>query len=140
MTDAVLLWEAGERLEELELPPITRSQLARYAAASGDLNPIHTSDQAAEEAGLPGVIAHGMLVAAFVGRLFSPYLGHGYVTDLDARFSGMVFVGDVLVVGGRATGAGETREGRIYSFEVYARRGDEMVVTGKAGFLAYGAP
>src|SRR3954462_958826 len=36
-------------------------------------------DEAAEEAGLPGVIAHGMLTAATMGLPFSSYLEHGYV-------------------------------------------------------------
>src|SRR5690606_16589595 len=40
---------------------IDRGRLVRYAGASGDFNPIHYSDRAATEAGLPGVIAHGML-------------------------------------------------------------------------------
>ncbi|QNN81874.1 MaoC family dehydratase N-terminal domain-containing protein [Brachybacterium sp. Z12] len=40
---------------------ITRDTLVRYAGASGDFNPIHYNDTVATEAGLPGVIAHGML-------------------------------------------------------------------------------
>jgi acyl dehydratase len=40
---------------------ITRDTLVRYAGASGDFNPIHYNDAVATDAGLPGVIAHGML-------------------------------------------------------------------------------
>lgn len=40
---------------------ITRDTLVRYAGASGDFNPIHYNDTVATGAGLPGVIAHGML-------------------------------------------------------------------------------
>ena len=40
---------------------ISRDTLVRYAGASGDFNPIHYNDAVATEAGLPGVIAHGML-------------------------------------------------------------------------------
>ena len=40
---------------------LTRDTLVRYAGASGDFNPIHYNDAVAAEAGLPGVIAHGML-------------------------------------------------------------------------------
>ncbi|MFE3618308.1 FAS1-like dehydratase domain-containing protein, partial [Streptomyces anulatus] len=46
-----------------ELPPatarLTRGDLANYAGVSGDPNPIHFSDRAAELAGLPTVVAHG---------------------------------------------------------------------------------
>lgn len=131
-------WNRGDGLEERTLPPIDRAQLRRYAEASGDPNPIHLSDDAAEAAGLPGVIAHGMLTVATMGLLFSPYLEDGYVKTFRSRFSGMVFLGDILRVGGRATGVRETEEGRLHDFEVYARRGEDTIASGEVGFLVYG--
>jgi acyl dehydratase len=44
----------------------SRADLVAYAAASGDLNPIHWDHGAARAAGLPGVIVHGLLMAAWV--------------------------------------------------------------------------
>lgn len=131
-------WKPGDELAERVLPPVTRLQLIKYAGASGDFNPIHTIDEAAEEAGLPGVIAHGMLTLATMGLLFSPYLEHGYVKDFRARFSGMVFIGDELAIGGRATGVEEVPEGSLYAFDVYARRGEDAVASGTVGFLIPG--
>lgn len=131
-------WSVGEDLEERTLPPISRLQLIKYAGASGDYNPIHLVDEAAAEAGLPGVIAHGMLTVATMGLLFSSCLEHGYVKDFKSRFSGMVFLGDVLRVGGRVSGAEELEEGRLHTFEVYARRGEDTVASGSVGFLVYG--
>jgi len=130
-------WEIGDELEEHTLPPVTRSQLSRYAKASGDHNPIHTTDEAAEEAGLPGVIAHGMLTAAMMGLLFSPYLEHGYVKELRARFSDMVYPGDELTVGGHVTGVEEGTEGCLYAFDVYAKKGEDTVASGTVDFLVY---
>lgn len=55
-----------------KLPPprgilhVTRGRIRRYAAVSGDRNPIHTSGLAARLFGFPGVIAHGMFGAAAV--------------------------------------------------------------------------
>ena len=133
------VWHVGEELEPRTLPPITRLQLIKYAGASGDFNPIHTIDEAAEQAGLKGVIAHGMLTLATMGLLFSPHLEYGYVKDFRARFSGMVYVGDVLEIGGRVTGVEETGEGRLYAFDVFSRRGeDDVVASGTVGFLVYG--
>ena len=132
------VWKAGDELEERTPPPIDRGQLRKYAEASGDPNPIHLSDEAAKTAGLPGVIAHGMLTVATMGLLFSPYLEHGHVKTFRSRFSGMVFVGDVLRVGGRATEVQETDEGRLHTFEVYARREEDTVASGEVGFLVYG--
>jgi acyl dehydratase len=130
-------WKVGDALEERTPPPIDRDQLRKYAEASGDPNPIHLSDEAAEAAGLPGVIAHGMLTVATMGLLFSPYLEHGHVKTFRSRFSGMVFLGDTLRVGGRATEVQETDEGRLHTFEVYARRGEDTVASGEVGFLVH---
>ncbi len=130
-------WNVGDELEDRTLTPVDRMRLIKYAGASGDFNPIHLLDEAAEEAGLPGIIAHGMLTVATMGLLFSPYLEHGYVKGFQSRFSGMVFLGDVLRVGGRATGVEETGEGRLYTFEVYALRGDDTVASGSVEFLVY---
>ena len=130
-------WSVGDELREQELPPVDRMRLIKYAGASGDFNPIHLIDEAAEDSGLPGIIAHGMLTVATMGLLFSPYLYHGYVKTFQSRFSGMVFLGDVLRVGGRASGVQETGEGSLHTFEVYARRDEDTVASGEVGFLVY---
>lgn len=130
-------WEVGDELDERTLPPLDRMRLIKYAGASGDFNPIHLIDEAAAEAGLPGIVAHGMLTVASMGLLFSGYLEHGYVKTFRSRFSGMVFLGDVLRVGGRAGGVEETGEGRLYAFEVHARRDEEIIASGEVGFLVY---
>ncbi len=43
----------------------SRGDLVRYAAASGDWNPVHWDHVAAVEAGLPGVVVHGLLQASW---------------------------------------------------------------------------
>jgi len=52
------------------LPPMlksaSRADLVRYAGATRDWNPIHWDHEAAVAAGLPGVIAHGLLMASWV--------------------------------------------------------------------------
>ena len=64
----------GSRFE-LTTDPVTRQQLVRYAGASDDYNPIHYDEQYAADAGLGGVIAHGMLTMAFMARAASDWAG-----------------------------------------------------------------
>jgi acyl dehydratase len=65
-----------------------RAALVRYAGASGDFNPIHWNDTVAESAGLPGVIAHGMLTMGTVVGLVSDWAGDpGAVLDYQTRFT-----------------------------------------------------
>jgi acyl dehydratase len=130
-------WNVGDELESRTLSPVTRLQLIKYAGASGDYNPIHTVDEAANEAGLDGVVAHGMLTAATMGLPFSLYLEHGYVRELEVRFSGMVYVGDEITVGGRVSEREELKEGCVYTFEVYANNGENTVASGTVDFLVF---
>lgn len=74
---------------------VTRADLVRYAGASGDFNPIHWSDRAATAAGLPGVIAHGMLTMALAGRAVTGWAGApDAVLDFGVRFTRPVPVPD----------------------------------------------
>lgn len=133
-----LQWEVGEELATHTLEPATRLQLIKYAGASGDFNPIHTIDEAAAKAGLPGVIAHGMLTMAAMGRLFSPYLEVGFIKEFHTRFAGMVFVGDTITIGGKVAGKEETEEGTVYLFDVFARNQKQSdVALGKVSFFVY---
>ena len=133
-------WNVGDELKERTPPPVDRDQLRLYAEASGDPNPIHLSDESAAAAGLPGVIAHGMLTVATMGLLFSPYLEHGHIKTFRSRFSGMVFLEDRLRVGGRVTGVERIIEGRLHTFEVYARRDGDTVASGEVEFLVPEGP
>jgi acyl dehydratase len=135
---ATMNWQVGQDLEVRTLDPVTRLQLIKYAGASGDFNPIHTIDEAAANAGLPGVIAHGMLTMSRLGQLFSPYLAHGFIKRFEARFVSMVFVGDVLTIGGHTVGHTATEEGDLYAFIVFARNQHERpVVAGQIEFFVY---
>ena len=137
MSVAKPFWNVGDELESRTLPPVTRLQLIKYAGASGDYNPIHTVDEAAEEVGLDGVIAHGMLTAATMGLPFSPFLEHGYVRGLEVRFSGMVYLGDEITVGGHVSEREESGEDCLYRFEVYAKHEENTVASGTVGFLVF---
>jgi len=97
--------QAGSQIEFKALPAITREQLNRYADASGDHNLIHLDEEVAKGVGLPGVIAHGMLIAGFVAERARTYIedemGLAWkLVQLQTRFKGMTFPGDVISVGG----------------------------------------
>ncbi|MFS0777980.1 MaoC/PaaZ C-terminal domain-containing protein [Neobacillus sp. 3P2-tot-E-2] len=90
--------QVGESLKEIQLDPVSRIDLIKYAGASGDFNPIHTIDEEANKAGLPGIIAHGMWTMGNLAKLFTPYFEEGFVQDYSIRFKGMVFLNDVITL------------------------------------------
>jgi acyl dehydratase len=83
----------------LDLPDqtfrVTRLDLVKYAGASGDFNPIHWNDRFAAAVGLPGVIAHGLLTMALVGRALTGWAGNpAGIVDFNVRFTRPVVVPD----------------------------------------------
>jgi acyl dehydratase len=75
----------------------TKEQIAAYAQASGDHNPIHLDDDFARSVGLPGVIAHGMLQMGLMGTVAADAAGEpDRLRRLYCRFAGMVVPGDTV--------------------------------------------
>lgn len=90
--------KVGETLKEIQLEPVDRITLIKYAGASGDYNPIHTIDEEAKKAGLPGIIAHGMWTMGSLAKLFTDFFEEGFIQDYTIRFKGMVFLNDVVTL------------------------------------------
>ena len=93
--------QVGESINEVQLAPVSRMDLIKYSGASGDFNPIHTIDEEAKKAGLPGIIAHGMWTMGNLAKLFTSYYEEGFVKDYSIRFKGMVFLNDVVTLKAR---------------------------------------
>jgi acyl dehydratase len=75
----------------------TKEQIAAYAEASGDHNPIHLDDEFARRVGLPGVIAHGMLQMGVIATVAAEAAGGAEkLQRLYCRFAGMVLPGDTV--------------------------------------------
>ncbi len=96
------------------------AQIAAYAEASGDRNPIHLDDDFARSVGLPGLIAHGMLQMGLLAHVAGD---PRRLRRLSCRFAGMVRPGDTI------TFRGEERDGRV---ELSAVNQDGEPVVSKA--------
>ncbi|MEV6794097.1 MaoC/PaaZ C-terminal domain-containing protein [Streptomyces sp. NPDC051320] len=123
---------------ERELPPIAEvdrvfdiDQSFRYMGASGDVMPLHTSNEFARAAGLPGIILHGNCTFAFATRMLM-----GATCDDDVRrikrlavrFSRWVTPQDTLTT--RVYRAGR-RDGRtVYGFESAVGTGELCLSNG----------
>jgi acyl dehydratase len=99
--------QVGDAIPELVKPVIDRTQLALFAGASGDHNPIHLDDEQARAGGLPGVIAHGMLSMAFLGQVLTGWVPQKSIRSYSARFTAMAFPGDTITCRGVVKAKGE---------------------------------
>ena len=86
----------GDQIPDMVKENISRTQLALFAGASGDHNPIHLDDEEAKSGGLPGVIVHGMLTMAFLGQALTGWVPVSRVRSWNARFVAMAFPGDTI--------------------------------------------
>jgi acyl dehydratase len=75
---------------------LTRTDLVRYAGASGDYNPMHHDEVLATAAGQPSVFGHGMFSMGLVGTALTDYVGAGNLTHFKVRFSRQTWPGEEL--------------------------------------------
>ena len=83
--------EAPSRSHEL-----TRTDLVKYAGASGDFNPMHHDEVAAKAAGQPSVFGHGMFSMGLLGSALTDYVGVGNLTRYQVRFARQTWPDEVL--------------------------------------------
>ena len=76
--------------------PLTRTDLVMYAGASGDFNPMHHDEIAAQQAGLPSVFGHGMFTAGLLATAITNYVGVGHLKSYRVRFTKQTWPGEVL--------------------------------------------
>jgi acyl dehydratase len=118
----------GSAIPPFVVEGLTRTDLVRYAGASGDFNPIHHDEEFARGAGNPTVFGHGMLTAGFVARCITDFVGAENLRRYKVRFATRVWPGDTITCGGRVT--------RRYEEGGEARIDGEVTATNQKGEAA----
>ncbi|MEX2431117.1 MAG: MaoC family dehydratase [Dehalococcoidia bacterium] len=110
---------------------ITQAQLAKYADASGDHNPLHLDEAFAAGTPYGKPVAHGMLVLAFVSEMLTQSFGRAWMCGgkLKTRFRMPVYPGDTVTASAQLKSAGEASA--TYAVTVQNQNG-ESVITGDA--------
>jgi acyl dehydratase len=111
---------------------LSRGDLVNYAGVAGDANPIHWDEDIAKLAGLPDVIAHGMLTMGLGAGFASAWSGDpGAVTRYAVRLSAPAIVS-------AKEGADIEYSGRIKSVDPATRSGVVVVGAKSAGKKIFG--
>jgi acyl dehydratase len=122
----------GDTTAERSFGPITRTDIVRYAGASGDFNPIHHDEGFATSAGFPTVFSIGMFQAGLLATYATDWLGADNVRRFTVRFKEQVWPDDVLTCTGFVTAVAPAPDGR-QSVDV------ERVCTRQTGGVAIAA-
>lgn len=107
---------------ERSFPPVTRTDLVRYAGASGDFHPLHHDEQFCRDAGLPSPFAMGMYSAGLIGAWAADAVGPSAIRRFRIRFEQQVWPGDELTVSG-------SWQAGTNVLEAVCTRGDGTLVT-----------
>lgn len=123
----------GQEVQKFVKPPINKVQLARYAGASGDYNPIHLDEEFARHAGMGGVITHGMLNMGFLAQYASELAGdNAELVRLRVRFVAVSRPGDVITCSGKVAKLWEEGGARYATLDIWGEKAPgEAVTTGE---------
>ena len=112
---------------------ITQEQVAAYAEASGDRNPIHLDAEFARSVGLPGTIAHGLLEMAILAEAVARWAG-GYerLQELACRFAKPLLPGETITCTGRVVAVSDAERSVTLEVGAVSSRGDRVLTGGRA--------
>ena len=114
----------GENLPDLIVGTISRTNLALYAGASGDHNPLHIDTDYANRIGLPDVIAHGMLIMGYLGRVLTNNMNQNQILEYGVQFSSITNIGDVLCCSGIVKEISGDKSNKILKLELNVKDQD----------------
>ena len=111
---------------------LTQEQIARYAAASGDHNPIHVDEAFARGTPFGGTIAHGMLVLASISEMMAAAFGEAWLAGgkLRVRFRAPARPGDTITASARLQPSQDSST-LTYAVECRNQHG-ELLISGTA--------
>jgi acyl dehydratase len=105
--------QAAQEISPRACPEISRERLKAYSDFSLDPNLIHLDDEVAKKMGLPGAIAHGMLISGFLAERARRFvedeakLSGFRMSSLKTRFKSMNFPFEELTLSGVVKSCGD---------------------------------
>jgi acyl dehydratase len=93
----------GDEIPAMAKSPVDRVQLARYAGATGDFNPLHVDEAYAKSLGMPSVYAPSPLGQGFLGQLITDWARGAQIKRFTTKFIRLIWPGDTLVCKGRVS-------------------------------------
>jgi acyl dehydratase len=109
----------GQEIPSIKITPSTQ-QLVHWAAGSGDFYQIHYDQDFAKSTGLQGIIVHGALKHALLGRMLWEWLRYdGKIKRYAVSYRGMDVPGQEMTLKGVITGKRQENGENIVELEIW---------------------
>jgi acyl dehydratase len=107
---------------------------AAFCALSGDVNPLHTDDAYAREAGFEGRVVHGSLLNAFLSHFVGMVLPgrRSLLLSAELRYLAPSYVGDLVAIKGVIRQRVESEAVVVLGCEVENRTRGRLVARARA--------
>jgi hypothetical protein len=111
----------GDALPELvKQPGVT--QLVKYAAGSGDFNPLHHDFAFPQSKAIGSIIVHGRFKYASLGELVSNWLDHGgRIKKISCQYRGMDLPDQPMTLGGVVKRKWEENGEKLAELELWVK-------------------
>ena len=116
--------QEGDTLPELRKKPGV-TQLVKYAAGSGDFNPLHHDYAFPQAKAIGSIILHGRFKYASLGELVSNWLGHeARIRKISCQYRGMDFPDREMVCRGAVKRKWEESGEKLVELEVWTENNE----------------
>ncbi|MBT4264653.1 MAG: hypothetical protein HN580_12345 [Deltaproteobacteria bacterium] len=131
-----MTWESikeGDSISELVKKPGV-SQLVKYAAGSGDFNPLHHDYNFPQSKEIGSIIVHGRFKYAVLGECVSNWLDHqGRIKTITCQYRGMDFPDQEIICKGTIIRKWQEKGEKLVELDVWTENSDGKTTTpGKA--------
>jgi 3-hydroxybutyryl-CoA dehydratase len=125
-------WKIGDPLPTLS-KKMNREKISQYEEILGIGNPIHSNEEYARKSPFKGIIAHGLVSAAYISESMMKVFPEEWVHHgtMDIQFRHPLRPGDTVRAEGELKRREPTEEGMVLVFEVRSKnQAEETVATG----------
>ncbi len=128
--------ERGDEIGVQHFGPFAREALARYAAVSGDDNPLHLDPNAAKAAGLAGASVHGMLMLSCFEPSIMRWRSDLFIARLSGKFLRPLLAGQGIRISGRVARRQDVpRPELTLRLTARGQNNDDLVILAEAAVL-----
>lgn len=128
----------GDELPAMAKSPVDRVQLARFAGATNDYNPLYVDEVHAKSLGMPSVYAPSLLGMSFLGQLVADWARGATLKKFTIKFIKLLWPGDTLVCRGRVSDRHGDGGKYFIDLEVWAEnQKGELVLKGLTTLQVY---